>query len=83
MARRTGTVFTRSLLPAGGGWIMLFCCLSERTRRTSTSDILPGTRSFDELEAVLSAKKKEKMSHMKEKFMKGFQKQQGKDFKWT
>ena len=62
---------------------MLFCCLSERTRRTSTSDILPGTRSFDELEAVLSAKKKEKMSQMKEKFMKGFQKQQGKEFKWV
>jgi len=44
---------------------------------------LPGTRSFDELEAVLSAKKKEKMSQMKEKFMKGFQKQQGKEFKWV
>ena len=62
---------------------MLFCCLSERTRRTSTADILPGTRSLDELEAVLSAKKKEKMSQMKEKFMKGFQKQQGKvSFPW-
>ena len=82
VATRTGTGFVRSLLP-GGGWIMLFCCLSERTRRTSTSDILPGTRSFDELEAVLSAKKKEKMSQMKEKFMKGFQKQQGKEFKWV
>ena len=31
----------------------------------------------------MSAKKKEKMSQMKEKFMKGFQKQQGKvSFPW-
>lgn len=44
---------------------------------------MPGTRSFDELEAVLSAKKKEKMAQMKEKFMGGFQKQQSKDFKWV